>query len=54
MTITSHKALGAESLLFFFDEAGSWFTFRLVLGRLKRFSVETQDRGSEALAVIGA
>ena len=42
LTITSHMALGAEvrSLLFFFYQAGSWFTFRLVLGKLKSFWVE--------------
>ena len=46
LTITSHKALGAESLLFFFDEAGSWFTFRLVLGRMKSFWVERPRTGA--------
>ena len=46
LTITSHKALGAESLLFFFDEAGSLFTFRLVLGRMKSFWVERPRTGA--------
>ena len=46
LTITSHKALGAESLLFFFDEAGSWFRFRLDLGRMKSFWVERPRTGA--------